>query len=296
MKKIPQLFLLLSFGVVMISCAGSVKMLSVKDSDRSFPAGTLLDTRSRAPVSFDALIEDLASVQVAYVGESHTDPEHHRIQLQILEALDRPERPVSVGMEMFDTTYDSVLRQWSAGDLDPEAFIEKTHWYANWGYDFALYREILDTVRQRHLPLFGLNIPFHIPPKIAAGGIDSLLWPDRQFVPDEVDLTDGRHRAYLEKIYALHRMPGRGNFEFFYEAQCTWEDAMAQAVAANVKERPMVVIVGKGHIVGKFGIPDRAFRRTGAPFLTVVLARAGETVEWTDADYIWVTGPAASRR
>ncbi|MGD8369710.1 MAG: ChaN family lipoprotein [Desulfobacterales bacterium] len=291
MKKIPQLFLLLSLAVFMLSCAGSPKMLSIKDSERSFAAGTILDTRSRSPVSFDALVKDLATVQVVYVGESHTDAAHHRIQLQILEALDRPDRPLSVGMEMFDTTYDSVLSRWSAGDLEPKAFIQMTHWYVNWGYDFALYREILEAVQRRNLPLFGLNIPFHIPPKIAAGGMDSLLWPDNTFLPDEVDLTDPRHRAYLEKIYALHRMPENSSFEFFYEAQCVWEDAMAQAVAAHLQARPMLVLVGKGHIVGKFGIPDRAFRRTREPFLTVMLVRAGETVDWGDADYVWVTQP-----
>ncbi len=277
--------------LLLISCAGSQKVLSIKDSDRSFAAGTILDTRSRAPVSFDDLIEALASVPVFYVGESHTNMEHHRIQREILEAVDRPDRPLSVGMEMFDTTYDPVLFRWSTGELDTETFIQKTHWYANWRYDFELYKGILEAVQERNLPLFGLNLPFHIPPKIADGGIDSLLWPDSLFVPEEVDLTDARHRAYLEKIFAHHPMPEHSNFEFFYEAQCAWEDAMAQAVSSHLEDRPMVVLVGKGHIVEKFGIPDRAFRRTREPFLTVFLVRAGETVEWGDADYIWVTQP-----
>ena len=105
-----------------------------------------------------------------------------------------------------------------------------------------------------------------------------------------VDLADDRHRTYLEKIYALHRRPGRSSFDFFYQAQCVWEDAMAEAVAAHLADRRMVVIAGNGHIVGKFGIPNRAFRRTGVPFATVMPAPAGETVRLDDADYIWVTG------
>jgi uncharacterized iron-regulated protein len=235
------------------------------------------------------MVAELASVQVIYVGEHHTDPAHHRIQLRIIEALIDADRPLAVGMEMFDTTYGPVLARWTAGELDREAFIEQTHWHANWGYDFSLYFPILETIQKHGLLLVGLNVPFHIPAKIAAGGIDSLLAPDRQFVPEAVDLTDPEHRAYLEKVFSLHPMPQRSNFEYFYEAQCVWEEAMAQSVAAALADRRMVVVAGNGHIAKKFGIPDRAFRRTGAAFRTVIPAPAGDTVEWDDGDYIWVT-------
>jgi len=290
-KRYGQLFLPVLAAAFLSACAAPQPMLSVEETGRKIAAGTIFDTRSGAAIPFETLIRQLASVQVVYVGEHHTDAEHHRIQLKIIEALDRADRPLAVGMEMFDVTYQPVLSLWTAGELTEAAFIDRTHWYANWRYDFALYRDILEAARQRSIPVFGLNIPFHIPAKIAAGGIDSLLWPDRLFVPDEVDLADDRHRTYLEKIYALHRRPGRSSFDFFYQAQCVWEDAMGEAVAAHLADRRMVVIAGNGHIVGKFGIPNRAFRRTGAPFATVMPAPAGETVRLDDADYIWVTGP-----
>jgi uncharacterized iron-regulated protein len=291
MKHFGQLFLPALAAAFLTACAGSQPMLSVEETGRKIAAGTIFDTRSGSAIPFETLIRDLASVQVVYVGERHTDAEHHRIQLKIIEALDRADRPLAIGMEMFDVTYQPVLSMWTAGELTETEFIARTHWYANWRYDFDLYRPILEAARQRRIPVFALNIPFHIPAKIATGGIDSLLWPDRQFVPDEVDLTDARHRAYLEKIYALHRRPERNRFDFFYEAQCVWEDAMAEAVATHLADRRMVVIAGNGHIVGKFGIPNRAFRRTGAPFATVMPLPAGETVRLDDADYIWVTGP-----
>ena len=53
----------------------------------------------------------------------------------------------------------------------------------------------------------------------------------------------------------------------------------------------MVVLVGNGHIIRKFGIPDRAFDRTGACFRTLLLAPAGSKAKLSFADYIWVTPP-----
>jgi len=68
-----------------------------------------------------------------------------------------------------------------------------------------------------------------------------------------------------------------------------WEDAMAEMIAQNLKNDVMVVLAGNGHIQFKYGIPDRAYKRTGASFRTIYLAPAGDVVELDIADYIWVT-------
>jgi hypothetical protein len=62
---------------------------------------------------------------------------------------------------------------------------------------------------------------------------------------------------------------------------------MAESVARSLGSGRMVVLAGNGHIQFKYGIPDRAFERTGAPFRTVFLASPGETPAAGVADYIW---------
>ena len=125
--------------------------------------------------------------------------------------------------------------------------------------------------------------------KISVGGIASLSEEDRRHLPDTIDTTDADHRAYVEEIFKMHAFRGRENFEYFYEAQCTWEDAMADAVAENLGSGKMVVLAGNGHIIRKFGIPDRAFARSHAPFKTIYLAQVGDEAELSWADYLWVT-------
>ena len=72
-------------------------------------------------------------------------------------------------------------------------------------------------------------------------------------------------------------------------AQCVWDEGMAESIASNLGNKTIVVLAGNGHIQYKYGIPDRAFRRTGASFRTIYLAPVGEEVELGIADYIWVT-------
>ena len=269
-------------------------MLEIEGIKSPMPVDTIVDTHTGRPISFDQLIGQLAEVRVVYVGEEHTDKAQHRNQLKIIQALIDRGRNIRVGMEMFDHTYQHVLDQWSDGDLTWEAFLKRSHWYANWRYDDALYKDILVYIQQRHLKLIGLNIPFCIPPKIAAGGLESLSPADRAQLPEHIDTSNAAHRAYLKKIFEMHHLRGREDFQDFYQAQCAWEDGMAKAVADHLDDAEMVALVGDGHITHKFGIPDRAFKRSRASFYTVYQAALGTSASKKDGDFIWVT-PAAPR-
>ena len=60
---------------------------------------------------------------------------------------------------------------------------------------------------------------------------------------------------------------------------------------------PMVVFTGNGHIVNKFGIPDRVKRRTDIPMATIAVYPLTEqlNIDREMADYLWLTGSCSSR-
>ncbi len=179
--------------------------------------------------------------------------------------------------------------------MDEDAFIKRTHWYANWRYDYALYREIFAFTQDNRIRLIALNIPFHLPPKIAIGGIDSLLEEDRTYLPEKIDTTIVAHREYVHKVFQNHRIRGREDFDHFYAAQCVWEDTMAETIAGLHEPSKIVVLAGNGHIYQKFGIPQRAFNRTGDAYRTIYPVATDGDPQLTDADYLWIT-PKPERR
>jgi len=289
-KELLYLTIIFSFlTITLTSCAVTPNKLFFKDISRSFEEGTIISAATRMPVTFDVLLTDLNSVRIVFVGEKHTDPVHHEIQLKVIKELYKTNPGLAVGMEMFDYTYQDVLDQWSDGKLDQKEFLEKTQWYVNWRYDFALYKDILDFIKEKKLKLIGLNIPSYIPPRIRAGGIKNLSINDKKYLPDKIDTSNSAHRNYVKGIFMLHHHKVRKNFEYFYEAQCVWEDIMAQSIARSIKNDKMVVLSGNGHIIDKFGIPDRVFSRIKEPFRTIYPARPGSEVKLSYADYIWVT-------
>ncbi len=294
---VKLLTLLLLTGVVWEGCAVAPVNLTVKDSDRQFAVDTIISTKSRQPVSYEELLDDLGQVQVVFVGEVHTNAAHHDIQARIVEALEARHPNLSVGMEMFDHRYDPVLAQWTDGELEREAFIQKTHWYvrrAGWGFDFDLYAPIFETVRENRIRLVGLNVPGWIPSKISRGGLDNLLPDERALLAETIDTENEAHRAYAENIFNIHPHHGIATFDYFYEAQCAWEDTMAQSIVRKMGDAPMVVVIGNGHIIRKFGVPDRVHARNQASLRTVYLAAVGSEVDWDYADYIWVTPQAGN--
>jgi uncharacterized iron-regulated protein len=278
------------FGSILAAgCAGMPPVVTVDDSGQTFASGTILSSEIRTPISYETLINELADSRVVYIGEVHTEAAHHEIQLKIIRSLTARKPQSKVGMEMFDFTYQPVLVQWSAGELEREVFLKKTQWNVNWGFDFGLYESILNFVRNEKLPLIGLNVPTFLPSRVRVGGLENLLARDRELLPSEIDTTNEAHRAFVKETFERHHFLKATHFEFFYQAQCLWEDGMAESIARNLGDASMIVVIGNGHIIFKFGVPDRAYRRTGASFRTVYLAPAGSTVEWNYADYIWVT-------
>lgn len=276
-------------------CASTSQKLNIEEIPQAFEEGTIISAKTGMPIPFEALVADLAGVRIIYVGEQHTHAAHHQIQLDVIRALYRNNPNLTVGMEMFDHTYQDILDLWSAGKLGQNNFLEKVHWYANWRYDFGLYKDILEFIKEKKIRLIALNLPPHIPPKIRAGGIDNLSSKEKKHLPDKIDTSNAAHRSYIQEVYDHHPVRVKGNFEYFYMTQCVWEDTMAEAIARNLNDNMMVVLAGNGHIIRKFGIPDRTYQRTKVSFRTIYPAAVGSTINLSYGDYIWVT-PGNARK
>ncbi len=292
---LPGTMAFLFYGVLITGMIGGcatlapTKKLLFEGTDQAYETGTIISVCHDGPISFEQLIADLNGVRVIYVGEKHTNRSHHKIQLEIIQAVFQQHPRMAVGLEMIDRSYQDILNRWSAGGLDEKAFLRKIHWYANWRADFSLYRDIFYFIKQNNIRLVALNIPSHISSKIRVGGLENLRPDEKKYLPAYIDTTRADHRDYVKEVFGHHSFKGRVEFEDFYMAQCVWEDAMAEAIADNLKDDVMVVLAGNGHIQFKYGIPDRAFSRTGAAFRTIYPAPAGGKVKLDVADYIWVT-------
>lgn len=257
--------------------------------------GDTIDTANGNVLSGEALLEELARARIVYAGEMHTSIEDHRVQLNLLKELHHRNPSIVLAMEMFPRETQPVLDRFARGEIGEEDFVREIRWEKTWGYPFQLYRGLLVFARDNRLKIVGLNAPQEVVHKVAQSGLSSLTPEERARVARDFHLDDPAHREYLRAEFEGH---GRGhikNFETFYEAQLAWEDTMSETLARVDKDLPeggqILVIIGKGHIAGRVGVPALTFLRTNRPFKTVApipFDYPGNLVDPDIADFVLV--------
>ncbi len=256
--------------------------------------GRIIRMETGAEVSFDEMVAELRTKDLVFIGEVHTDPDHHLIQVQLLLALLDSAAPAGLAMEFFQQPQQAVLDRYLDGSLSEAAFLEQVDWQRNWGYDYRFYRPLLLLARQRGARVFAVNAPREVIRKVARQGLAALSVEERGSLAGHIDLTRERHREYVRSAYAGHGHENLPEFENFYQAQCAWEDTMAENAVRHLVEtgRQLILLAGNGHIVHGFGIPDRVRARENVSVATVVPLRVPGPVtpEKDLADFVWLTG------
>jgi aminopeptidase N len=242
--------------------------------------------------SLAKIIKQIVAKKIVYVGETHDLFSHHLIQLEIIKALHQQGHAVSIGMEMFQRPAQRALDDYIAGKIDERQFLKESQYFKGWGFDYNLYKPILDFARAEGIPVVALNAEHEIVNKVFRGGLDSLSPEEKAKIPAQLDFSDKAYEERLQDIFKEHKSTKEERFDFFHQAQLLWDETMAESIVDFLKERPayqMVVLAGSGHVAHGSGIPARVARRDKLE-QTIILN--GVEPEEGIADYILSPQPA----
>ena len=286
-----------------IGCAGmrhpQPPSATIEGAAERFRPGQIVEVASGKAITFEELIAQISSKDLIFVGEAHDNPDHHLIQIQILQAVASRSPSLTMGMEFFQQHQQPILDRYIQGESTEKEFLEAVDWKKTWGFGYHFYRPLMQLAREKKYRVLAINAPNDLVRKVARTGLKALEPSERDQLPKEINLTQDRHRAFLHEIYQEHSPRDLKDFEFFYEAQCVWEETMAYNLAEHLKsgEGRLIAFTGNGHIVNKFGIPDRTVRRVPASMVTVMPypLNGKETIEQGIADYVWFTLPSPQR-
>ena len=274
-------------------------LASVEGVRGHFRMGRIINLETGKALSFDRFIDQLKTKDLIFIGEKHDNPEHHLIQVQILQALLSRCDDLSVAMEFFQEPQQQVLDRYMEGISTETVFLEDVAWHKAWSFDYYFYRPLIFMLREKRSRIHAINAPNDIVRKVARSGLDSLKPEERNQLAKNIDLENERHRAYLRDVYKQHTTRDLKKFDYFYQAQCVWEDTMAENIAEYLKENEQMVVVfaGNGHIINRYGIPDRTLKRVRVNMATIVLypLNGRETIKKETADYVWLTGDCSRR-
>ncbi len=220
------------------------------------------------------LDEKLRAARVIFVGEEHANPHHHAAEVEVLERAYAADPSVGLGIEMLPRTYQGSLDAFVGGMLDEAGFLQAVAWDQTWGFDWGLYKPLLEFCRAHKLPAYALNAPRELAHAVAKNGVDGLTAEQKSQLP-ELQPGPEKHREYVREAFAQHPHGkfDEAQFERFYLAQLVWDETMADRIAAALKApgapARLVVVAGEGH-TRSFAVPERAARRGAAPYLTLL--------------------------
>jgi aminopeptidase N len=225
----------------------------------------------KASLALDSIIDNVADTPVIFVGERHTNYGDHKVELDVIMNLYNKGRKFAVGMEMFQRPFQKAIDEYLSGAIGERELLKRTEYFKRWGYDYHLYREILEFAKAKGIPIVALNLRSEIINKVSSGGIDALSEKERREIPQDMDMSDAAYRTRMREVFESH--PAGSTFDNFYQSQILWDETMAHSAADFLRERPgyqLVVLAGAEHIMYDSGIPQRLKRLTGRDYATLI--------------------------
>ena len=223
-----------------------------------------LDLYSGDEASEAAVAKDLRNAGVVYIGESHTIPRHHAIQLDILKSLAKSGRPLALGMEQLEARNQPEVDRFNRGELDFDGLAKAIDWQKQWG-NYEQYRAICEFAQRSGIPIKGLNAPKDVIRAVGRGGLRSLSSEQRKQLPRSIELKDPVYEKLMNILLSVHASMDPKMLRSIFEAQVARDETMAQNIAEAYGDtkspRTVVVLCGSGHVRFGLGTPDRVRRR-----------------------------------
>ena len=162
----------------------------------------VLDARTGRQIDTSAFWEQLGEARAICIGEDHSNPHHHWVQLEIVRTLGEQRPPgdrLALGLEMFQRPFQGVLDDYAAGRIDDATLRSRAGWKERWGYDWGFYGPTIDAAVAAGATLLALNAPRELTKKVAKKGLAGLAPDERAQIPELV-LDDPTHRAWFDAV------------------------------------------------------------------------------------------------
>lgn len=227
--------------------------------------GLWVDLYKAEPVDFNGMIEDLSSVDVVFVGESHRLDRHHHFQNDIVKALSATGKKVLLGIEMMEAEFQDSLNMYNKGEIDFDELATQTKWSEHWK-NYKDYKDILESVIQANGIVQALNANSDIIRSIGRNGLDELSEEDRATLPVEMNFDDPLYEKWLNQLLLVHMPFSEDMLWKVYQAQVVRDEMMAYQMAEawksleNQDEWIGVVLCGTGHCSYGNGTVSRLLR------------------------------------
>lgn len=244
--------------------------------------GQVLHTASGEWLEAQELIDRLAGVSHLVVGEKHDNPDHHALQLWLLEQLHARRPQGALVMEMIGPEQQERVSELQGGPLptDPQLAAQLS-WGPGW--DWSDYGPLVR---------WGLSYPR----KLLAANLsrDEMLEIYRQ--PSPLEAVYGQEaQATLARVMDeahCHKLP-QARLPAMLAIQQARDQRMAQVLGQAPV--PAMLLAGAFHVRKDLGMPLHWSSHEGSPTVLMLVEAGSDLPDELQADFVWVTAATVAR-
>jgi len=245
--------------------------------------GLIIDLRSGARLTPSQLLDELAGSGRVLVGERHDNPDHHGLQLWLMQAMQQRRAQGSVLLEMLNPDQQERVTRVQASTRighGPQDLPQALGWQKGW--EWSQYGALVEYALAQPYPLLHANLDrseitaiYRNPPTVEeAAGAAAV----QEVLLDQIRTSHCRMlpEAQLPAMLAIQQQRDR-----------------RMAFQLDAAPKPALLLAGAFHVRRDLGVPLHAL----APdtLRVLMLAEVGERYTAEQADFVWYT-PAQSRQ
>ena len=263
--------------------------------------GSVWHTHSNQFVSIAELMSELDSSRIVLLGEKHDNPDHHRLQQNILRYLLASDRVGAVSFEMMDSEFDDRLAELKVQQFDSLTQLKDHLQWDDKGWDWSFYGPLIADTHAAGIDVRSANISRAQVGEVYGQPLDPAIFG----VMDEQAIE----QLNIEIEESHCNMLPASQFPAMVRVQQARDHAMATSLSANdSSDRINVLIAGNYHVRQDLGAPkyllalEPTIQRGEVVSLAIleVSPESDDPVDYLQAysellpfDYVWFT-PAIS--
>ncbi|HEX5688549.1 MAG TPA: ChaN family lipoprotein, partial [Roseiflexaceae bacterium] len=134
--------------------------------------GRIWDVASGKFIDRHSLMTRLARAEFVLLGEKHDNPDHHRLQAEVLRGLIAAGRRPAVGFEMFSLDdAGAIASHLARAPNDAAGLGPAVHWQKSGWPDWAMYQPIAEAALAAKLAIVATNLPLATARQMSRDGL-----------------------------------------------------------------------------------------------------------------------------
>jgi len=278
MRKVPGLGWIAAASLALSACAtlpGSatwpIDWHAPLHQDHAL-VGRIWSPQAQAWITPEQLRAAVANAHFVILGETHDNPDHHRLQAQLLQALVDAGRRPTLGFEMLDLDQQPALSEFLEGHpTDALALGPAVNWADSGWPAWSIYAPIAKVALAHDLPIIAANLPAKTIKEVAFKGYEALE-PDQV---TELGLDQPwpamQRESMLNELFQSHcELMPKSDLTGMLHAQRTRNAIMAWRMTTTAGPDGAVLITGSGHARTDYGMPLNLHEDATAPTVVSV--------------------------